>query len=315
MLRGWPSKFEGTTLDQQKILGYFIEEAQEHLETLERGILDLGKVVRDSEQVNEMFRAAHSVKGGAAMLGYTSIQKTAHRLEDAFKVLKEHQLPVDQKLESLFLNGYDVLQDLVEKLQSPSGLQPEEADSIVDGASHQFEELQNYLNYLLTQGSATATSTQTMAAKSTNAGTFNESDVPEEIKALLHKMLQLFKQEPSATSREKLQEYCTRLGRLAPKQENWQHLLSLSKQAIANPLHSYRTLAPVVLKDLKQGYDCFTLAKPENIRVSDGLKQLASSHVAQVLIPAEPTAAANILMKVFNESQLRQLIKNLSASH
>lgn len=312
MLREWPSKFEGTTLDQQKILGYFIEEAQEHLETLERGILDLGKVVQDSEQVNEMFRAAHSIKGGAAMLGYTSIQKTAHRLEDAFKVLKEHQLPVDQKLESLFLNGYDVLHDLVEKLQSPTGLQPEEADSIVDGAAYQFEELQNYLNYLLTQGSAT--STQTMAAKSTNAGTFNESDVPEEIKVLLHKMLHLFKQEPSATSREKLQEYCTRLGRLAPKQENWQHLLSLSKQAIANPLHSYRTLAPVVLKDLKQGYDCFVLAKPENIRVSDGLKKLASSQVAQVLIPAEPAAAATILMKVFNDTQLRQLIKNLSSA-
>ncbi len=302
-------------MDQQKILGYFIEEAQEHLETLERGILDLAKVVQDSEQVNEMFRAAHSVKGGAAMLGYTSIQKTAHRLEDAFKVLKEHQLPVDQKLESLFLNGYDVLQDLVEKLQSPAGLQPEEADSIVEGASHQFEDLQNYLKYLLTHGGATTTKSGEMAAKTTNLGksTFNEADIPGEIKVILHKMLQLFKQEANATSREKLQEYCTRLGRLAPKQENWQYVLSLSKQAISNPLHSYRTLAPVVLKDLKHGYDCFSLQKKEDIRASAGLKQLAATHVAQVLIPAEPNAAASILVKIFNDSQLRQLIKNLSS--
>lgn len=302
-------------MDQQKILGYFIEEAQEHLETLERGILDLAKVVQDSEQVNEMFRAAHSIKGGAAMLGYTSIQKTAHRLEDAFKILKEHELPIDQKLESLFLNGYDVLQDLVEKLQSPTGLQPEEADSIVEGASHQFEELQNYLSYLTTQGAAPTAPAEKVAAKTTHVSTFNEADIPGEIKTLLHKMLQLFKQEANSASREKLQEYCTRLGRLAPKQENWQYVLSLSKQAIANPLHSYRTLAPVVLKDLKQGYDCFSLQKTQDIRASAGLKQLASTHVAQVLIPVEPMAAASILVKVFNDSQLRQLIKNLSAPH
>ncbi|WP_339367278.1 Hpt domain-containing protein, partial [Picosynechococcus sp. PCC 7002] len=51
---------------QQKILGYFIEEAKEHLETLEQGILELSEVVDDTERVNELFRAAHSVKGGAA---------------------------------------------------------------------------------------------------------------------------------------------------------------------------------------------------------------------------------------------------------
>ena len=140
-------------MDQQKILGYFIEEAQEHLETLKRGILDLSQVVQDPEQVNEMFRAAHSIKGGAAMLGYSSIQKTAHRLEGSFKILKESPIAVDQKLKSLFLKGYDVLQDLVEKLQSPMGLQPDEADAIVDGAGHQFEELQNYLTYLKKHGS------------------------------------------------------------------------------------------------------------------------------------------------------------------
>ena len=123
------------TLDSanaQKILGYFIEEAKEHLETLEQGILDLGNLVNNNEQMNEMFRAAHSIKGGAAMLGYSSIQKTAHRLEDAFKILKENPIEVDQKLESLFLKGYDLLQVLIDKLQEPLGLQSEEANAIVE---------------------------------------------------------------------------------------------------------------------------------------------------------------------------------------
>ena len=54
---------------QQRIMGYFIEEAREHLQTIEQGVLNLEDVLNDSESVNELFRAAHSIKGGAAMLG------------------------------------------------------------------------------------------------------------------------------------------------------------------------------------------------------------------------------------------------------
>ena len=74
--------------NKQQIIHYFIEEAQEHLETVEQGLLDLAEVISDAERVNEMFRAAHSIKGGAAMLGFEGIQATAHKLEDCFKILQ-----------------------------------------------------------------------------------------------------------------------------------------------------------------------------------------------------------------------------------
>jgi chemotaxis protein histidine kinase CheA len=90
---------------QQRIMGYFIEEAKDHLNTIEQGLLSLQSTMEDTEMVNEVFRAAHSVKGGAAMLGINSIQKTAHRLEDCFKVLKESPVKVDSQLESSFC-GY-----------------------------------------------------------------------------------------------------------------------------------------------------------------------------------------------------------------
>lgn len=54
---------------QQKILVYFIEEAKEHLQTLEQGLMNLQTNSRDSEMVNEMFRAAHSIKGGGSDAG------------------------------------------------------------------------------------------------------------------------------------------------------------------------------------------------------------------------------------------------------
>ncbi|MBC7516036.1 MAG: Hpt domain-containing protein, partial [Alkalinema sp. FL-bin-369] len=49
---------------QQRIMGYFIEEAKDHLNTIEQGLLNLQGTLDDSEMVNEVFRAAHSVKGG-----------------------------------------------------------------------------------------------------------------------------------------------------------------------------------------------------------------------------------------------------------
>ena len=65
-------------MDQQKILGYFIEEAKEHLETLETGLLELSVVVEDQERLNEMFRAAHSIKGGAGTIGFESVTEIPH---------------------------------------------------------------------------------------------------------------------------------------------------------------------------------------------------------------------------------------------
>ncbi|WP_353674468.1 Hpt domain-containing protein [Synechocystis sp. LKSZ1] len=301
-------------MDQQKILGYFIEEAKEHLETLERGILELTTVIDDQERLNEMFRAAHSVKGGAAMLGYTSIQKTAHRLEDAFKILREHRVSVDQKLESLFLKGYDILQDLVEKLQSPQGLQADEADSIVEGAHQQFEDLQNYLNYLLTQGETSAPKAEVAPSPPTPAPA-PTTNAPQEIKSVLRKMLQGFKQEVSPTGRQALQELCASLAPLAPRQNRWQDLVQLAGKAIANPRHSYRTLAPVVLKDLKQGCDYIELEQTDKIAPSPGLKQLAEASLPQVLVPADPQGAARILLQVFNPQQVNQLVQLLAQSH
>ena len=113
--------------NKQQIIHYFIEEAQEHLETVEQGLLDLTEVISDAERVNEMFRAAHSIKGGAAMLGFEGIQSTAHKLEDCFKILRDHPVPIDRKLETLFLKGYDALKALVEELaNSPTtSLRPE----------------------------------------------------------------------------------------------------------------------------------------------------------------------------------------------
>jgi chemotaxis protein histidine kinase CheA len=283
----------------QKILGYFIEEAKEHLETLEKGIVDLANTVKDSEQINEMFRAAHSVKGGAAMLGYSSIQKVAHRLEDAFKILRENYVQVDQKLESLLLKGYDLLHDLVEQLQSPLGLEDEKVEAIVAESEPTFTQLQDHLSLLLNPSvheDLTPASIKDWAAQS---------------RQLLREMLQLFKQEANEASRQKLQKVCHQLAQLAPAETKWQELVKLAQTAIANPKHSYLTLAPVVIKSLKRGSDLIEIGQAEALSLNPELKQLAHSQLPQVLVTLEPRAAADTLSQLFSRQQLSQLVQIL----
>jgi chemotaxis protein histidine kinase CheA/ActR/RegA family two-component response regulator len=134
--------------EQQRILGYFIEEAKEHLATIENALLNLQTVVDDEELMSEVFRAAHSVKGGAAMLGIHSMQHIAHRLEDYFKVLRENPIRVDQQLEALFFKGFDALNTLTEELEHTLTLSDDRAHQTIQELEPVFLELQTHLSQL-----------------------------------------------------------------------------------------------------------------------------------------------------------------------
>ena len=138
---------------QQRIMGYFMEETQEHLNTMEPALLSLLSTIEDKEVLNEVYRAAHSIKGGAAMLELNSIQKIAHRLEDCFKDLKEFPVKPDQQLEFLFLRVFGNLQKLVEQL-TPSGLKEEIADEIMSDTEPALAELKNHLKKLQQKASS-----------------------------------------------------------------------------------------------------------------------------------------------------------------
>ena len=296
------------TANQQRILGYFIEEAKEHLQTIEQGILQLSTSVRDAEKVNEMFRAAHSVKGGAAMLGYTSIQKTAHRLEDSFKILKENPVSVDQKLETLFLTGYDYLQDLIERLESSADFSDQDAIEILEQSESNFLLLQNYLKELLSGGAIT-------------------NDIPQQVTANLKQMLQIFKQPDNPENRQKLQILCQKLAELAPDEPNWQKFIVTAKLAVSNKKYPYPTIAQIVIKEVKQAGDNLNSGQTNKIVPSKNLHQLAATADAAttndispggaagatVTIPTDPQGAAMALLKTFNKQQIKQIFQIISS--
>jgi chemotaxis protein histidine kinase CheA len=291
------------TANQQRILGYFIEEAKEHLQTLEQGILQLSVSVRDAETVNEMFRAAHSVKGGAAMLGYTSIQKTAHRLEDSFKILKDHPVNVDQKLETLFLNGYDHLQDLIERLENSADFKDSDAVEILAQAESNFAMLDQYLQQLLSGGST------------------GDADINQRVTTILKQMLQLFKQPDTPESRQKLHIACKKLGEIAPDEANWQKLIVTTQKALTNQKYPYNTIAQVVIKEIKQAGDYLHSGQINQLVPSRNLQQLAVSAGGTagataggtVTIPTDPQGAAVALIQTFNKQQIKQIFQIISS--
>ena len=272
---------------QQRIMGYFIEEAKDHLNTIEQGLLSLQSTMEDREMLNEIFRAAHSVKGGAAMLGINSIQQTAHRLEDCFKVLQESPVKADQQLESLFLRVFDTLQALVEQLQSPFGLTDEAAKEIMSGAESVFEELNTHLEKLLkkAEGSSVATVEApkvTLANSQMNTGKRKTLPVnfKRDVLIELREMLQLFKQQDSPEHREALQRNCRHLVRLGEQLDlpGWGELMETARAAIASPANSYRLLANVVIKEIKQAQELVVAGRSVEIRASEQLKALVLEH-------------------------------------
>jgi two-component system chemotaxis sensor kinase CheA len=85
----------------------FVEEGQEHLATIEGDVLALEKGDRDEELVNRVFRAMHTIKGGAGFLGLQNIKALSHSLESVLSALREGQLSAasGKALPSLLLEG------------------------------------------------------------------------------------------------------------------------------------------------------------------------------------------------------------------
>jgi len=75
-------------------LQMYVEEAGEHLEDIESDLLAIEQdgVDLDEELVNKVFRAAHSIKGGAGFLGLTAIKELSHKIENILDMVRNRQM-------------------------------------------------------------------------------------------------------------------------------------------------------------------------------------------------------------------------------
>ncbi|MCK2185121.1 chemotaxis protein CheW [Halomonas getboli] len=89
----------------------FFEEAEELLADMERHLLELDVDDPDAEQLNAIFRAAHSIKGGAGTFGFDVLQQTTHLLENLLDHTRQGELTLRRDIVDTFLETKDMLHD------------------------------------------------------------------------------------------------------------------------------------------------------------------------------------------------------------
>jgi two-component system, chemotaxis family, sensor kinase CheA len=100
-------------MDMSKYKELFISESREHLNSMNELIVFLEKENGDREKIDSLFRAAHSIKGMAASMGYDGIAELAHRLEDLMDRVRKGILTFDAGAADLLLEGADSLDSMI----------------------------------------------------------------------------------------------------------------------------------------------------------------------------------------------------------
>jgi two-component system chemotaxis sensor kinase CheA len=106
--------------EDDETLQMYIEESLEHLSDIESDLLTIeeGGEDIDIDLVNNVFRAAHSIKGGAGFMGLTTIKDLAHSLENVLDLIRNMELVPDPDRISVLLKGFDKLENLMNNIQS-----------------------------------------------------------------------------------------------------------------------------------------------------------------------------------------------------
>ena len=108
----------------------FFEEAGEHLAAMETLLLDLNVDAPSADDLNAIFRSAHSIKGGAGMFGFNDMMSVTHELETLLDRLRKQELPLSSTMVDVFLEARDVIKGQLDAHQSGGEPELARADAI-----------------------------------------------------------------------------------------------------------------------------------------------------------------------------------------
>ena len=95
----------------------FFDESREYIQMLNEGVLALENNPEDSEIINTIFRAAHSLKGMAATMGFDSLTELTHKVENILDRVRNDELKIETELIDLLFSGLDHIEDLVAQIK------------------------------------------------------------------------------------------------------------------------------------------------------------------------------------------------------
>ena len=139
-------------MDVSQYLEIFIDETKEHLQSLNDHILVLEHEPENVDTINEIFRAAHSLKGMAGTMGYKRMQRLTHDMENVFSEIRNGKMKVSAKLVDVLFKGLDALEQYLDVIVNTG-----------DEGTEDNEDIINSLNDILNEGTGAAAPAPTPA--------------------------------------------------------------------------------------------------------------------------------------------------------
>ena len=121
----------GAGIDLSQFYQVFFEEAGENLDRMEAQLLEIDLTAADDEELNSIFRCAHSVKGGAATFGFADVAELTHQMETLLDKLRRHELAPTAAMVDVLLQSGDALRAQLARHQGAGGDEIDTADLLV----------------------------------------------------------------------------------------------------------------------------------------------------------------------------------------
>lgn len=126
-------------MDVSQYLEIFIDETKEHLQSLNEQLLVLEKEPDNTDTINEIFRAAHSLKGMAGTMGYKRMQRLTHDMEDVFSEIRNGKMSVSADLVDVLFKGLDALESYLANIQETADEGTEDNEDIISSLNRILE--------------------------------------------------------------------------------------------------------------------------------------------------------------------------------
>lgn len=119
-------------MDVSQYLEIFIDETSEHLQTLSDCIMVLEKEPENKDTINEIFRAAHSLKGMAGTMGFKRMQRLTHDMENVFQEVRSDKVKVNGAMIDVLFQCLDAIESYLENVKSTSNEGTEDHEEIIN---------------------------------------------------------------------------------------------------------------------------------------------------------------------------------------
>ncbi|CAI4157125.1 chemotaxis protein CheW [Alteromonas macleodii] len=117
------------SIDIEQFHGVFFDESDEHLDDMEQLLMSLDVESPDPEELNSIFRAAHSIKGGSGIFGFDALMNLTHVMENLLDKARNNELSVTADIVNVLLETLDVLKDTLNAYRDET---PVPEDSIAE---------------------------------------------------------------------------------------------------------------------------------------------------------------------------------------